>query len=327
MQDTPASIGRRLHSAHRYVEDVDVGAHSVSGWALQYDQLSAGRYAGEIREVRFLDVQAFHESMNRMVHHRGRFPGDAMVFGIATHATGDCYFEGERVKPGSLMLCPSGGPIDFRTPLSMELLSVSIDARRVRDVFARIGIDLARYERRPALRLCEPGPKVDAIHAILKEIFWLSGHAADRLGFGAVQRELEDRLLLAFADLLPETGEAGGDATLGARRQLVRKACEHVLDNLGDSPSILDLCARLGTSRRKLNYCFQEVLGVSPVQYLRALRLNGARRDLKQPGRLTRSVQDISGKWGFWHQGQFGQYYRAMFGEAPSETLRHGAGA
>jgi AraC family ethanolamine operon transcriptional activator len=154
------------------------------------------------------------------------------------------------------------------------------------------------------------------------ETCWLATHYPDRLKFPAVQRDLEDTLLLALGDLLRESGEHTPRLTLQNRRQLVRKACEYALDHLDDSASILDVCKRVGASRRKLNYCFQDVLGISPIQYLRALRLNGARRDLKNPGHLTSSVQDVAGKWGFWHYGHFGTYYKEMFGECPSDTLR-----
>jgi AraC family ethanolamine operon transcriptional activator len=78
----------------------------------------------------------------------------------------------------------------------------------------------------------------------------------------------------------------------------------------------------VGTSRRKLNYCFQDVLGTSPVKYLRSLRLNGVRRALRQasPG-VT--VQDIASHWGFWHLSQFAQDYKHLFGELPSATLKN----
>jgi len=89
-----------------------------------------------------------------------------------------------------------------------------------------------------------------------------------------------------------------------------------------DEPlSILEVCCRVGTSRRKLNYCFQDVLGTTPIKYLRSLRLNSVRRAIRQaaPG-VT--IQDIASHWGFWHLSQFAQDYKHLFGELPSDTLR-----
>jgi AraC family transcriptional regulator, ethanolamine operon transcriptional activator len=87
-----------------------------------------------------------------------------------------------------------------------------------------------------------------------------------------------------------------------------------------DEPlSMLEVCRRVGASRRKLNTCFQEALGTSPVKYLRAVRLNGVRRQLRE-GAVN--VQDAAARWGFWHLGQFSRDYKRQFGELPSQTLR-----
>ena len=77
----------------------------------------------------------------------------------------------------------------------------------------------------------------------------------------------------------------------------------------------------MGASRRKLNYCFQEVLGTTPVAYMRAIRLNGVRRELLAADEGGR-VYDIAVRWGFWHFSQFSVDYKRQFGELPSRTLQ-----
>jgi AraC family ethanolamine operon transcriptional activator len=57
---------------------------------------------------------------------------------------------------------------------------------------------------------------------------------------------------------------------------------------------------------------------MAPATYLRYIRLNGARRSLKE----TASVTEAATSWGFWHFGRFAQDYRALFGEQPSATLK-----
>jgi AraC family ethanolamine operon transcriptional activator len=86
---------------------------------------------------------------------------------------------------------------------------------------------------------------------------------------------------------------------------------------------MLELCSQVGASRRKLTYCFQDVLGTSPMQYLRAVRLNGVRRELRS-GEAA-AVQDAAARWGFFHMGQFSTDYKKQFGELPSATLRAAA--
>ncbi len=52
---------------------------------------------------------------------------------------------------------------------------------------------------------------------------------------------------------------------------MVDRACDLRGADCDEPLPILDLCSRVGASRRKLNYWFQDVLDVSPIQYLRAL--------------------------------------------------------
>lgn len=60
---------------------------------------------------------------------------------------------------------------------------------------------------------------------------------------------------------------------------------------------------------------------MSPMQYLRGVRLDRAREDL-QAGVGT--VSDIAYQWGFTNLGRFARAYRERFGELPSDTLGPG---
>ena len=63
-------------------------------------------------------------------------------------------------------------------------------------------------------------------------------------------------------------------------------------------------------------------MGLSPKTYLKALKLNEARRELRRSGSALASVSDVAMRYGFWHLSQFAADYRWLFGELPSETLR-----
>jgi AraC family transcriptional regulator, ethanolamine operon transcriptional activator len=128
---------------------------------------------------------------------------------------------------------------------------------------------------------------------------------------------LRDGLLIEWFEALPATVDASALPNAQARKRLVDRACELMLDHSGDPLSMLGVCRRGGASRRKLNYCFQEALGTTPVKYLRAVRLNGVRRELLAG---ADAIQDVAARWGFWHLSQFARDYRRQFGELPSRT-------
>jgi AraC-like DNA-binding protein len=75
-------------------------------------------------------------------------------------------------------------------------------------------------------------------------------------------------------------------------------------------------------SPRTLNYAFQDLFGLSPMRYLKYHRLHRAHRALRRADAAEVNVTQLAGECGFWHMGQFGSDYRALYGECPSVTLR-----
>ncbi len=88
--------------------------------------------------------------------------------------------------------------------------------------------------------------------------------------------------------------------------------------------AVSDLCAVCGVPRRTLTLAFQQVLGMGPITYLRRLRLNQARRSLRQPSPKGRpkSVTEIALDNGFWHLGRFSSQFRELFGTCPSDSTQ-----
>ncbi|MGY4101482.1 AraC family transcriptional regulator [Nocardia sp. R16R-3T] len=101
----------------------------------------------------------------------------------------------------------------------------------------------------------------------------------------------------------------------------------HVMERLEAYPerafTIEELASDAGVTVRALQRGFHDLLGCSPMAYLREIRLNRAREALlnADPGSGA-SVTDIALTWGFMHLGRFSVEYRRRFGESPSQTLR-----
>jgi adenylate cyclase len=106
----------------------------------------------------------------------------------------------------------------------------------------------------------------------------------------------------------------------------VRKAIRCIRAALHEPLSMARLASRCGVAPRTLTDHFCAFVGVSPMQYLRRLRLAAAREQLLAAGPGT-SVTAVARTYGFNHFGRFAEQYRRSFGETPSETLRHGRAA
>lgn len=114
--------------------------------------------------------------------------------------------------------------------------------------------------------------------------------------------------------------DSGVSKSFERRQRLVAKARDYVLAHRDQAVTVPELCECLFVSRRTLQYCFEDVLNISPMQYLRLIRLNGARRSLRDSSGAPVSVRDVAADWGFWHFSQFSSDYRKLFGHCPSES-------
>ena len=121
-------------------------------------------------------------------------------------------------------------------------------------------------------------------------------------------------------------GDAGVPRPAAAQRRfaLVMAARELARQPNHEALGVDELCQRLHLTRRTLQNHFQAVLGESPAEFLKAVRLNACRRALRA-GPADAPVQTVAARWGFSHMGHFSQDYKALFGELPSETRRRGA--
>jgi AraC-like DNA-binding protein len=81
------------------------------------------------------------------------------------------------------------------------------------------------------------------------------------------------------------------------------------------------LARRCGVPRRTLEKHFRRFVGCAPLEFLRAERLDQARRKLLRAPPHA-SVMETAADCGLNHFGRFAELYRDRYGESPSETLK-----
>lgn len=101
----------------------------------------------------------------------------------------------------------------------------------------------------------------------------------------------------------------------------VRRVEQFIIGNVDQSITLEQLVEVGGVSARALFDGFRRFRGTSPMAFLKAVRLERARDDLRNAGSGD-SVTTIACRWGFYQFGRFAAEYKRMFGELPSETLR-----
>ncbi|UXA20472.1 helix-turn-helix transcriptional regulator [Mycobacterium sp. SMC-4] len=103
---------------------------------------------------------------------------------------------------------------------------------------------------------------------------------------------------------------------------LLRRAMAYLDSHADRDIALTDIAEAIHVTPRALQYMFRRHLGLSPMAYLRKVRLAHAHRDLLRADPGTTSVQTVASRWGFPHTGRFAARYRRSYGRTPSETLR-----
>lgn len=137
----------------------------------------------------------------------------------------------------------------------------------------------------------------------------------------ASQVEMLEALFSAI-DVAEKSEPSRSERTRQAYGQMVKRAEEYAMENAGDQLYVSDLCKIAEVSERTLEYAFQEIMGLAPMNYLIRLRLHRVRQSLLASTQGTTTVSIEALNWGFWHFGEFSHLYRDCFGELPSHTLR-----
>jgi AraC family transcriptional regulator, ethanolamine operon transcriptional activator len=307
--------------------DADDHADGLQHWQQEYHQLSGGRFHGVLNEIWFGNIQLFRERTNQIVHETGSAWDGSRTLGIPIISEGDGVFCGSRFNRDSVLTLGHGDLLDFRTPNTLDILGVSADANAIR----AFGLEIWQIDIEDKISgsnlLTPPTEMIDQSREFLLAILSNLMTTPRILNYPQIRKGVEQEIYNNLVTLVGGSELSSMDLpVIASRKAIVAKAKEYVIANQEEPVMVADLCRALKVSRRTLQYSFQAVHGVNPVTYLRAVRLNGVRRMLKQAaGTPGACIADTAARWGFWHLSHFAADYKALFGELPSVTLRQRA--
>ncbi|CAN7374644.1 helix-turn-helix domain-containing protein [Variovorax sp. LjRoot290] len=321
--------GHRLRYAERLSCDVDEHATHISAWRQEYDQLSCGRFEGAVREL-WIDgprLQIFHEHTGQQTSQQCLPWRGSIWFGVPDgHSHEPLHFSGRLQRADRMRLVMSARADDgfvLRTPRNFGIYGVVVDEEWLGTQIQRLGLRPPLIGQGALVHAAAVAPHVHvALCQTIESLLGLgaSGETEQSWGRAALQTLL-DQLLGLLAGTTQADGFIAQLQASQRRLAAVMAARSLVVHPLNHAMSVDDLCLQLHLTPRTLRNHFRSVVGESPVEFLRAVRLNACRRKLRLP-QAASTVQDVAAQWGFFHMGRFSQEYKAMFGELPSETLR-----
>lgn len=221
-----------------------------------------------------------------------------------------------QTNPGDAIAFQNDGQADYLLSPNFEALTLRVSARDMAQAFCAL-YDHDVPPESKLTRAVQAGSA--AALTLLRTISRLSEipkyphHAAHRLERGIKETALLEILMNWPGAILPTIKQT----VLPASTRLAR---DFIHAHIKDLPTVSEVAASCRIGVRALDRGFKKHLGVSPLQYMLDLRLQGVHDDLIAK-RNGDTVTEVATYWGFLNLGIFAARYRERFGELPSKTL------
>lgn len=318
--------GNTVNASRKTVHTSNLWQHErvLTGWNQVYDQLSKGRFHGQVTEALIGDVQLFEEKTSQAVFETGPGRTGVVALGVFAHLDGEARWRGHTVGMDHVTALSDHATLELRTPPNCTMMSVTVPVSMLPVEDEQMRVDAASLLASADNYVHNP-----AFAATLRHRLSIALLTMTYQPYQLALSEARDQLVSELVGLVDEylCLATNGDGTADARKalQVVARARDYIEANPDRPVTVLDLCQRTFTSRRTLQYCFTQVIGMSPAAYLKIVRLNGLHRDLMN-SRGARTIGDMAARWGFWHLSQLSVDYKGLFGELPSETVKRVGG-
>jgi len=295
---------------------------ALDAWDHRYVQISPGAFRGSLFYTQTGALGIFRNRWERAIHYRGVAPEGTIGLAISLVQTGEARWMGQLVSFDDLIVQRCGRAAEYLSAPLWDSVVFTIPeaelAQQIGDIthddpqdfiihgIARLTPQVAAQLRQAAIAfintaarsLARPGV-TSTLPEMAKSIIELTAHA--------------------LVSSKPPRREKVG---LNRQRRLI-KASEDYVAHLTDQPlRIGQICRELDASERTLRNAFHQLVGVSPLAYLKTEQLNRVFRALKDADSTELQIKQVAYGNGFRHIGQFCGDYKKLFGELPSETLR-----
>ena len=284
---------------------------------MEFRQLDHGHLLADLAFFTAPDCNVQHIRLSRRFHQAGSTPEDMITFGLPDVRTLKSW-RGRPLRSSSLLnfYRPNGydsvsesGFSAYTFAVSEQLLGRELEALGSTVTPSTIWAsgDWRIPDASTRLRL-------QSIGALLVSDGCITQGNTERLN------ELQSSLAHNLASVISADETINARANAAQRNHAVGRALELIMSST-DPLTVSELRDYSGVCWRTLDRAFKDRFGIGPKQYITAVRLSAARRELRSAA-PCQTVTEIAMRLGFTHLGRFSSNYRQMFGELPSVT-RH----
>ncbi len=287
--------------------DASWQADHLNNWQQEYDQISSGQFQGELKQLNFEQMDISREFASQALRQSCYVKRGGFWLGFSQ---GKQPSKMNGIESDNTSLFWHSGQKEFELVTAQDtvIYSLLIDRQLLDDN------TLSQYLNAEQVLNQLPKAKIQALLYLLNRL--LNPHNT-HWRENCQQKILND----AVTELLAmNSAERFKKPSFARRQQTVKIIREFITSQPSAEPvTIEELCRVAHVSRRTLQYSFNDLLGMSPKQFIKAVRLNQIRRclfDLND----DRDIYQIAFDFGYFHLGQFSQDYKKLFSQTAGET-------
>ena len=297
-------------------------AEAIHGWGLDYKQMDCGRFYTDLHQIKTPEVLITDVCFNRRLIQKGNQPPGMRTFVLMEEKATPFVWRKQEMTRDRFIIFPKNCELDAASIEGFHIYTLSLAEHLVEEKLLQNEHSALTEKLKVGGVVDVKAAKLKSLRRFLRRIYSETTQQPELLAQRGFQQRLCDSLTSCIFDILDCSEE--GRLTLPFCKQVqVVKGIESWLEETDpELYSVNGLCNALHVNERTMQRIIAKWYGVSPQQYLLAIRLNGARKDLCKGPSAKTMVTDISSHWGFCHMSYFAQLYRRQFGELPSETLR-----
>lgn len=303
---------RIVESKYKSVEEAQSAFSNL--WDVKFTQTAPGELDIRFRSTAIGRCLIYKSSSNLPMISTGTRTPDVVTISPISAMCERGKFRGKQLRAGQVLVMDPGGEAVQQTAANHQQTAASIPVELLDRIGrAEYGLEIGSHWKWRVATLMQR--ESSALCKTIESI--ISGKAHDFVGTNAEVAFAE----MIFAMLRDRSQRSAEPPVHQNRRFIFRKAEEFMRAHLYAPPSILEICEFTGVGRRALFYAFDELIGMSPIAYLKAARLQEARRRIMTSDQKN-CVQSVARSLNFTHLGQFSIDYARHFGESPSQTRK-----
>lgn len=142
--------------------------------------------------------------------------------------------------------------------------------------------------------------------------------ASENSGYEFEVRNSLSRLILLLENHHTPAQKRPSEKTLRSAKR-VKLMLQFMHEHLSEEITLDQIASSASVSRNECLRCFHDILGTSPIQYLKEIRIQKAERLLKQ---TDMKISDIAMECGFQEMSCFARTFKKHKGTAPSELRK-----